>query len=250
MIMFQRSAATMLDMTMSRLLLQQPTSYDDENRSVEAILSRGSPVKRLFGTEKLLVSEGSVDLSRVQGGMVPVIDSHNATSISSALGTLRHAWHGDDALQGLIMFNQTPAGRMAQGMVARRELTGVSVGYRVDEWQIEDGEGNIIESNSPRWDWEDDDLIFVGKRWELLEVSLVTTAADRESGFRSGAAVYDQAYYGSKPMHLVADIRARMEARQRMHERMTSFRPHVPGGVLVRDMIPSRDTVFRRLPGQ
>jgi hypothetical protein len=199
------SAATILDMPMKRLLLQQPTSFDDENRSVDAVLSKGSPVQRFYGIEKLMVTPGSVDLSRLP---VAIIDSHRQDSIMSALGTLPRAWHADGALAGQLVFNQTPQGEMARGMVKRGEIAGLSIGYRVDEWQIEDGDGEVIDADSIRWG--DDDLVFVGKRWQLLEVSLVNVPADRFTGFRSGVKMGDRPYFRTN----LDDIRARMLQRQ------------------------------------
>jgi hypothetical protein len=55
------------------------------------------------------------------------------------------------------------------------------VGYRVLEWEVEDAKGTIIDPDSGKWG--DDDLTFVGKNWELLEVSICAVSADAHSGF-------------------------------------------------------------------
>jgi hypothetical protein len=76
---------------------------------------------------------------------------------------------------------------------------------------LEDGKGNIIDSDHSGWD--DDDLTFVGTSWELFEVPVCAIPADPLSGFRN-IDLLDRAYLRPLPPHLV-DIHARMSARQR-----------------------------------
>ena len=91
-------------------------------------------------------------------------------------------------------------------------LKGVSAGYSVSEWEISDVDGNIIDPEKGRIAW-DDNLTFTATRWQLLEVSAVGVPADASSAVRSfgGAATGD-----------LVDVRARMLARQRMHERQNA----------------------------
>ena len=209
----------MLDLQLStRLLDFWPTSFDDTEHTVEAILSKGSPVPRVYGIESLRITKEAIDLSRMQTTGIPVIDSHQQTSIDHALGKLTDAWVTKGALYGLIKFNRTDAGMRAEGMIKRGELGGISVGYRVTSWQVEDGDGNIIDPDHFRWG--DDDLTFVGKNWELLEVSICAVAADAQAGFRNKVCLADRAYLPPLPPHLV-DIRARMVSRQRIVERQS-----------------------------
>jgi hypothetical protein len=74
-------------------------------------------------------------------------------------------------LVGRIRFADTEAGRAAEGMVARGEITGISVGYRVTTWTLT-SLANEVEV------WRAD-------RWELLEVSLVAVPADPQASIRS-----------------------------------------------------------------
>jgi hypothetical protein len=68
-------------------------------------------------------------------------------------------------------------------MVARGEIAGISAGYQVDEWEIADADGRIIEPDRVRWD--DDGLTFTATRWRLLEASLVSVPADGSASIRS-----------------------------------------------------------------
>lgn len=206
----------LLDIQLStRLLDLWPTSLDDEQHTVEAILSKGSRVPRIYGIESLLITNDAIDLSRMQTTGIPVLDSHKQDSIDHALGKLVDVWIAKGTLHGVIKFNRTDAGMRAEGMVKRGEVNGISVGYRVTEWEVQDADGNIIDSDHHRWG--DDNLIFAGKKWELIEVSVCTVPADAQAGFRN-IDLFDRAYPTPLPPHLV-DIHARMSARQRMVER-------------------------------
>jgi phage head maturation protease len=164
-----------------------PATYDKESRCVDAVLSMGSPVKRFYGVEVLKIDPGSVNLDRVRNGGVPVLDSHNQFGISNALGRVQKAWFSNGALMGRLSFNDTREGRKAEGMVSRGEISGISIGYRVDDWEIKDGDGNIINPEKDRVRWDDDELTFTATDWQLLEASLVTVPADATAAIRSYA---------------------------------------------------------------
>lgn len=94
----------------TRLLDLKPTSYSAEYRTVDAVLSTGSPVARPYGTEVLKISADAINLSRVHGAGVPLLDSHQQIGISNALGVVRAAWIENGALIGTLQFNQTHEG--------------------------------------------------------------------------------------------------------------------------------------------
>jgi hypothetical protein len=58
-----------------RLMGFAPGSYNADTRTVEAVLSTGSQVKRYFFTEELEISGDAVDLARAVSGLVPLLDS-------------------------------------------------------------------------------------------------------------------------------------------------------------------------------
>jgi hypothetical protein len=189
-----------------------PSTYDKATHSCDCIISAGAAVSRFYGTEILRIDRASVDLSRVEAGSAPLLDSHSQASIDAVLGSISTAWIKGGQLYGKITFAQTPAGRQAEGMVARGELKGISAGYSVSQWEISDENGDIIDPNSsPRWD---ENLIFTATRWQLLEASLVGVPADAASAVRSfgGAATGD-----------LVDIRARANARQTIHVRQSMY---------------------------
>jgi phage head maturation protease len=180
-----------------------PESYNAGDHTAEAVISAGASVDRIYGREVLEISRAAIDLSRLP---VPLLDSHNQTSIDNVLGTIESAWIAGGKLHGKIRFAQTPRGRLAEGMVARGELSGISAGYRVTEWAVTDADGDVVDEAGANWA---DDLTFTAKRWELYEASLTGIPADKASAIRS------QSNTGTT----ARDAKARMMARERMHQR-------------------------------
>jgi phage head maturation protease len=194
----------------TRLVTTAPSSIDESTRSVSAIISKGTPVQRFYGTEILTISGDAIDTARVASGQCPLLDSHQSSGIAHALGRVTETWITAGALWAKLQFNRTEEGDRALGMVARGELTGVSCGYRVTAWQVtDDADGRIIDQENTYWT-EGDDFTYTALKWELLEVSLVSVAADAGAGVRDFSD------------HLT-DIRARMRARQTMSDRMSDM---------------------------
>jgi hypothetical protein len=183
-----------------------PSSYDASAHTVDCVISAGAAVQRFYGVEKLRIDSQSVNLDRVRRGVAPLLDSHQTGTITTALGRIANAWIEGGRLMGRLAFNDTKAGRDAEGMIARNEITGVSAGYRIERWEISDADGNIIDPERASFD---DDLTFTGIRWELLECSLVSIPADSLASIRNVGG----------DANSLDDVRARMTARQNITER-------------------------------
>jgi hypothetical protein len=192
----------------TRFVTTAPSSLNADSRSVNAVISTGSPVLRFYGIEELRISENAVDTRRVRAGQCPLLDSHQSDGISHALGRVTETWVGSGALWAKLQFNRTDSGDRAWGMVTRGELKGVSCGYRVTTWQVSDEDGRILDQENTYWS-DGDIFTYTALNWELLEVSLVTVAADANASIRS--------------VNTLADIRARMMSRQRMVERQSEL---------------------------
>jgi hypothetical protein len=118
-----------------------PSLYYDGKQRVPGMDGGAVSRQRVYGVESLRISKDAIDLSRMQSSGIPILDSHKIDSIDAALGKLQSAWVIDGALKGRVRFNQTGAGVRAEGMVRRGELGGISVGYRVTEWEVRDAQG-------------------------------------------------------------------------------------------------------------
>jgi hypothetical protein len=208
--------------TETRFADSKPSSYDAKNRSVNCIISMGSPVARFYGTEVLRISPAAVNLDRMKGGsMIPVLDSHQAGSIANALGKITKTWFNRGALWGTIAFNQTPNGKLAEGMTARGEISGISAGYCVNEWEITDEKGKVIDPEVERIRWDETGLTFTASSWSLHECSICTIPADPLSGIRAMGSGVDRAFVGT--INRANDVLVRMQVRQRMQERQTAY---------------------------
>jgi phage head maturation protease len=208
--------------TETRFADTKPSSFDAKARTVDCVISMGTPVQRFYGVEVLRISPEAVDLSRMQNGsMIPLLDSHQAGGINNALGRFQKVWFNRGALMGQIRFNETPNGELAMGMVGRGEIAGISAGYAVNEWEISDKDGRVIDPDVDRIRWDDDGLTFTATRWALHEGSLVSVPADPLSGIRAFGTGYDrEAFVGNRAP---GDVLVRMQARQRMRERQTAY---------------------------
>ncbi len=158
-----------------------PTTYDATVRTVEVVLSTGAPVRRWSFTEELEISATAIDLARVVSGQCPLLDTHNQHQIDAVLGRVVSVRIEGQDLIGLVAFADTDPGRKAEGMVARGELRGISIGYRVTAWTMITVDANDHET------WR-------ATSWELLEASLVPVPADAKAGVRSAAPVSGQSH--------------------------------------------------------
>lgn len=154
-----------------RLMGFAPDSYNAKTRSVEAVLSAGSQVRRYYFTEELEISAAAVDLGRAVTGMVPLLDSHNQYEAAAVLGSVSNVRIENGQLLGTLTFGETDRAKEVEGMVARGELKGISIGYRVNTWTIV-----TVEDGHETWR---------ATRWELLEVSLVSVPADAIAAVRA-----------------------------------------------------------------
>ncbi|HEX8382443.1 MAG TPA: prohead protease/major capsid protein fusion protein [Sphingomonas sp.] len=156
----------------TRALSVTPDSYNAEARTVEAILSAGSPVRRYYFTEELEISAEAIDLGRVERGICPLLDTHNQYELGAVLGRISGVRIENEQLIGTLHFSDTEAGRAVEARVAAGELRAISIGYRVTKWQITATDENEHET------WR-------AVAWELLEASLVPVPADPNAVVRS-----------------------------------------------------------------
>lgn len=156
-----------------RLAGFSPNSYSADSRSVEAVLSVGAAVQRLYYVEELDVSADAIDLTRATAGLVPLLDAHNRFEADAVLGTVSNVRVVDGRLLGTLTFGDTDRARQVEGMVARGELRGISIGYNITAWEKRSGAG------------PDDQETWRATRWELLEVSMVPVPADVFTGIRA-----------------------------------------------------------------
>jgi HK97 family phage prohead protease len=158
----------------TRDLSVTPESYDATARTVEAILSAGTAVRRFYFTEELEISEAAIDLGRVTAGICPLLDTHNQGELNAVIGRISNVRIEGGQLIGTLHFSDTDGGRAIEARVAAGELRAISIGYRVTKWQITATDENDHET------WR-------AVAWELLEASLVPVPADPNAVVRSAS---------------------------------------------------------------
>jgi Caudovirus prohead serine protease len=160
-------------------------SYDADAHSCLAVLASGARILRPYGVEVLSIMPSAVDLGRAKSGLLPLIDSHQVQGIANVLGRVDDVTFEQGKLVGRLVFDDSDAGRNAEGMIARRMLRGISVGYQVTSWTVSDDDGNVVDPERERLSW-DATYTFTATRWALLECSLVAVPADPSTTIRSG----------------------------------------------------------------
>ncbi len=160
----------------------RPQSYNAEANSVHVVAVTENPVrvwdmeKGTFLEEMLLVDGVVLPESR----KVPLLDSHNRTSVASILGSARNFEKQDDVLACDVFFSGTEAGRMVAANVKDGHLTDFSVGYMPLEAHYL-AEGEIREIGGRAFQGP----VKVTTRWELRELSVTAVGADQMATARS-----------------------------------------------------------------
>lgn len=154
-------------------------SIDDEARSVEATLSSETPVLMFdwqrweYVPEVLLTSGMQVPRNK----QVPLLDSHDRSSMSRQLGSVRDIRKEDTASAGMLVYSSVHENEWTK--VREGHATDVSVGYQVIERKyIPEGKSKTIKGR-----------VFEGPvnlvtKWRLSEVSQTPIGADEQAKLR------------------------------------------------------------------
>lgn len=137
----------------------------DANGQVEISFSSEEPVDRWFGWEILSHAEGACDLSRLQE-IGTVLFSHDP---EEPIGRIDKVWIEGRRGKALISFDDDEKSQRICNKVKRGSLRGVSVGYQVHEWNVEEGQGGQPDT-------------FTATKWTPYEISIVSIPADTTVG--------------------------------------------------------------------
>jgi phage head maturation protease len=180
-----------------------PSSFDAEQRTVEVVWSTGADVRRRDWdgeyTEQLSMEADAVDLSRLEAG-APVLNSHDAYSLSSVLGVVERAWLEKGQGHALLRFSERAEVQPILADIRAGILRNISVGYDVQKW--EEGKDKAGKRTKR------------AVRWQPAEISLVPIPADASAQVRAADAPADMAGVG--------------ETEQPKEGRMADNAPQVP----------------------
>jgi hypothetical protein len=158
----------------------RPKSFNEEERTVEMVWTAGAKVRRRDWEqgefdEELVVSEETIDMSRLGSGAAPLLEAHNTFELRNVIGVVEEAWiargrHGMEGRARVRFSKRADVDPILQD-VRDGIIRNVSVGYRVSEWQ--------------RKDRKDDVPLMRATRWEPHELSLVPIGADGAAQVRT-----------------------------------------------------------------
>lgn len=141
-----------------------PDTLDTDAGTVDVVLTTGAPVQRAGFVERLAIGRENVELAP----RIPLLDSHRQTSITDIKGSVSNIRFEPGAIVATLNVSD-PA---ALAAIARGDVTGVSLGYRVKSW----ADGRDPQSGK---------RIRTATKFEIVEVSLVAVPADANATVRS-----------------------------------------------------------------
>jgi HK97 family phage prohead protease len=148
--------------TLRRTMALRLADLTPGQKSVRASLSSEEPVRRSWGSEVLSHRPEAIDLGRAQQGL-PLLFNHDQSALVGRVHAIRLDSEG--RLVGDLVFKDSGDGAKVWEDVRGGWLRDVSIGYIVHEW----------DSNDAGDEWR-------ARKWELLEVSVVTVPADASVG--------------------------------------------------------------------
>jgi len=160
----------------------RPKSFDDTRNSVRVVAVTENPVsvwdwERKSSIDEILLIDGA---HLPPNGQIPLLDSHNRSSVTSVLGSARNFTPNGNILECDVFFSSTEAGKNAALNVKEGHLTDFSVGYFPAESDyIPVGEEKNINGRQFKGP------VKVTTKWNLRELSLTPIGADQNATARS-----------------------------------------------------------------
>jgi len=156
--------------------VHRPVTADAKNRTVEATVlgtKRIDRNDRLTGERYVEELElDGADLTRLNSGSAPVLDSHARASVRNQVGVVERAWIQDGKLHARLRFSDRPEVEPIWQDVQNGIIRSVSLGATIDEKSWEEG-----KDGKPR--------VLRISRWTPFEVSLVPVGADPQAVTRN-----------------------------------------------------------------
>ncbi|KQV32254.1 hypothetical protein ASC97_01260 [Rhizobium sp. Root1203] len=146
-------------------------SLDEANRTIEVVAATETPVVRWHGDEVLRCTSEAIVTTRLKG--LPVIDSHDRSSVLSVLGQVTDYRIANRQLIATVKFADSERGRQAFDLVKEGMLNKVSVGYVIRKAKETDARNGSV--------------LLTATEWEPYELSLVSVPADPNATVRGAS---------------------------------------------------------------
>lgn len=148
-------------------------AVEGEGNERKFILSFSSeePYERWWGVEILSHAEGAIDLTRLNT-IGCLLFNHDRDKV---IGKVLRAWIENDRGYAEVEFDEDAESEVIYQKVKSGTLKGVSVGYRVTNWEE-------VAANKMSSDGKFTGPCEIAIRWEPFEISIVSVPADPTVG--------------------------------------------------------------------
>ena len=162
-----------------------PATYNAADRTVEVVWTTDARVRRMDQwsgqayDEELAVDTSAIDMTRLNSGSAPVLNTHSSYTLDDVIGVVERAWIVNG--EGRAMLRLSERVEVA-GIVRDIELgiiKNISCGYNVRKYEIINAANRLDGGTVP---------LYRAVDWEPAELSFVPIPADALSGTRSDTA--------------------------------------------------------------
>lgn len=163
--------------TQHRQVRLLPKTFNAEERTIEAVWSTGARVRRFdfwkerYYDEELSMDTESIDMTRLESGNAPVLNSHHSWSLESQIGVVERAWVENGEGRATLRLSKRASITDIVGDIESGIIRNLSVGYSVQRFVIEQG--------------ADDVPLYRAVAWQPHEISFVALPADAGATTRS-----------------------------------------------------------------
>ena len=166
-----------------RMVEMREETADDTNRSIEVVIATENPVMRYDSRRDEVISEvlrmDGIEF-RTSRRQLPIVDSHDNSTVRNVLGSVRNIRVERDELVGDAMFADDQRSQEAYDKLRAGHLTDFSITATPNEIQmVRAGDKVRVRKQTIEGPAE------IVTRWRPTDASLVATGADERSTVRS-----------------------------------------------------------------
>ena len=168
--------------TQQRAASVAPATYNAADRTVEVVWTTGARVRRMDWwsgqayDEELVVDTSSIDMTRLNNGSAPVLNTHSSYTLDDVIGVVERAWVANGEGRAVLRLSEREE---VAGLVRDIEsgiIKNISCGYNVRKYEIISAANRTDGGTLP---------LYRAVDWEPAELSFVPIPADALSGTRS-----------------------------------------------------------------
>lgn len=171
----------------AQILQREGSSANDENRTIEAVITTEDPAlvidwDRWEYVDEILLADGA---QIPESKQVPFLNCHSRYALSDILGSARGVKREDNNHVATLNFSSIEAAEDAWTLAREGHLTDVSIGYKIDDEESVYLEPETsIKINGKTYKNDGIRTLVIRKKWWLKEVSAVPIGADTKAKMR------------------------------------------------------------------